>query len=96
MTKIARRPSLAARKCNLRTAMAYRIGPTIEALWGRVVELEVVLRDLALSGEASNEDLGAELVGLARQTVVTALCLERACQRIVGVPLRPVRRRSPA
>jgi len=80
----------------LRTAQAYRIAWTVEALRGRLVELEVVLRDLTLSGSASNEDLGAELLRLAGQVNRTTLSLDRACQRIARMPPPPLRRRPPA
>ena len=78
----------------LRTAQAYRIAWTVEALRGRLVELEVVLRDLTLSGSASNEDLGAELLRLAGQVNRTTLSLDRACQRIATMPPPPLRPRS--
>ena len=80
----------------LRTAQAYRIARTVEALRGRLVELEVVLRDLALSGAASNEDLGAELLRLAGQVNRTTLSLKRACQRIASMPPPAIRRRPAA
>ena len=92
-TPIRRRGS-AARA--LRTARAYRIGQIVETLRGRLVELEVVLRDLTLSGAASNEDLGAELLRLAGQVNRTSLSLDRACQRIASMPPPPLRRRPPA
>jgi hypothetical protein len=61
-----------------------------------LVELEVVLRDLTLSGAASNEDLGAELLRLAGQVNRTTLSLKRACERIVSMPPPVLRRRQPA
>jgi len=89
-TPVRRRGS-AARA--LRTAQAYRIAWTVEALRGRLVELEVVLRDLTLSGAASNEDLGADLLRLAGQVNRTTLSLKRACQRIASMKPLPLRRR---
>ena len=68
----------------LRTAKAYRIGRTVEAFRGHLVELEVILRALTLSGEASNEDLGAEILKVASRVAHNAAALERACRRIAG------------
>ena len=68
----------------LRTAKIYRMGRTVEALRGHLVELEVILRDLTLSGEASNEDLGAEVLKVAARVAHNAAALERACRRIAG------------
>jgi len=79
-----------------RTAQGYQIARTVEVLRGRLVELEVVLRDLTLSGAASNEDLGAELLRLAGQVNRTTLSLKRACERIVSMPPPVLRRRQPA
>jgi hypothetical protein len=68
----------------------------VETLRGHLVEMEVLLRDLALSGGASNEDLGAELLRLAGQVNRTTLSLKRACQRIATMPPPPLCRRPPA
>ena len=64
------------------TGEAYRLGHTIETLRGHLVELEVLLRDVAISGHASNEDLGGELVKLAARVVRNAAALEYACRWI--------------
>jgi len=89
-----RRRGSAARA--LRTAQAYRVGQMVEALRDHLLELEVVLRDLTLSGAASNEDLGAELLRLAGQVNRTTLSLKRACQRIASMPPPAIRRRPAA
>jgi len=68
----------------------------VEALRDHLLELEVVLRDLTLSGAASNEDLGAELLRLAGQVNRTTLSLKRACQRIASMPPPAIRRRPAA
>jgi hypothetical protein len=94
MSGPTRRLGSAARA--LRTARAYRIARTVEALRGRLLELEVVLRDLTFSGAASNEDLGTDLLRLADQVNRTTLSLKRACQRIASMPPPPLRRRPPA
>ena len=78
------------------TGKAYRLGHTIEILRGHLVELEVLLRDVALSGEASNEDLNVGLVKLAGGVVSGALRLERACHRLRQMGWRPAPRRSRA
>jgi len=64
------------------TGEAYRIGHTIETLRGHLVELEVLLRDLALSGTASNEDLAAEVVKVGGRVARNAAALDYACRRI--------------
>lgn len=87
----ARTRGSAARLRALRTARAYRIGQTVELLRGHLVEIEVTARNFALSGEASNEDLGAELIRAAGQLVHGVLALDRACQRAADLA-----RRSPA
>lgn len=69
---------------SLRMARIYRIGQTVEVLRGHLVELEVVVRDLAHSGEASNQDLGVELVRVAVRVFKLALRLVRACRLIAG------------
>jgi len=78
------------------TGEAYRLGHTIEILRGHIVELEVLLRDLALSGTASNEDLGAELVKLAGRVAHNAAALERSCRRIASMPAPRLCRRPTA
>jgi hypothetical protein len=73
------------------TAKVWPLRHTIEMLRGHLVELEILLRDVALSGEASNDDLGVELVVVAGRVAHNAVAIMRACHRIREMGWRPAR-----